>query len=54
MKKIRFVVAVSYTTVKGISMHGKKFEASAQTDTHVELYVTATGERVSFARSELL
>ena len=53
-QKFRYTVCVPFTTVKGVDMDGRKFEASAQNDTHVELFVPATGERVVFTRKELI
>lgn len=52
--QFRFTVCTAYTTVKGIAMFGKRYEACSQNETHVELWVPLTGERVVFTRSELM
>ncbi len=52
--KAKYKVCVNFTTVKGVSMLGREFWVQSQSATHVELRVTETNERVSFARSEVL
>ncbi len=52
--QIRFTVCVPFTSVKGVAMYGKRFEAMSQNETHVELFIVATGERVVFTRKELM
>ncbi|HTB82229.1 MAG TPA: hypothetical protein VK742_01120 [Candidatus Sulfotelmatobacter sp.] len=53
-QKIRYTVCVPYTTVKGVEMFNRIFDACSQNETHVELFVVSTGERVVFTRKELL
>ena len=54
MNKIKAKVCVRYQTVKGVEMFNQSFDITSSTATHVELFVWSTGERVVFARSEIL
>jgi hypothetical protein len=48
-----YLVNKRYTTVKGVFMFNRRWPCVEQNETHVTLFVLATGERVSFARTEV-
>ncbi len=52
--KASYKVCVNYVTQKGIAMFGRKFPCLSENETHVELHVVATGERVVFTKKEVL